>query len=51
MLDLMSDDHVTGDAALFWQKNMKNYNLILAKRIILNIYLSLLKFREREIYL
>ena len=37
ILDLMSDDHVTGNAAIFWRKNMKNHNLLLAKWKILNI--------------
>ena len=39
-LDLMSDDHVTGYAALFWWKNTKNYNLLLAKRKVLNTFIT-----------
>ena len=44
MLDLMSDDPVTGYATIFWQENTKNYNLLLANRKILNIYITYLVY-------
>ena len=39
MLDLISDSHVIRYAAIFWRENMKNYNLLLAKWKILNIFI------------
>ena len=39
-LDVMSDDHVTGYAAIFWRKNMKNYNLLLVNWKILNVIIT-----------
>ena len=38
MLELVSDDHVSKYAAIFWWENMKNYSLLLAEWNILSIY-------------
>ena len=48
MLDLMSDDHVTRYAAIFWRNNMKNYNLLLANWKVLKIFAIFKVFRVEK---
>ena len=49
-LDLMSDDHATGYADIFWREKIKTYNLILVKWKILYIFTNLYGFWGREVY-